>query len=481
MFKLCKTAMDLANKQKVEFADIRIIREREQNLGIDTGVLSTSDNSLSFGFGVRVLYNGAWGFASSSEVTESEIKRITQQAILIAKASAMLKDKPVKFAHEEAYKDYWQSPVLIDPFQVPLDEKLGLLFEIDKELRKDAKIKSTYSTLRFINKHQFYANTQGSEIEQVFTVSGTWYRATAVNNNDVQSRSYPSSHGGQILQSGYEVIESADLLNNAPRVREEAIALLSAPQCPVGKMDLIIGGNQLALQIHESVGHASELDRVLGYEESYAGSSFATTEKLNKFRYGSPIVNLVADNTLPMGLATGGYDDDGVKAQRWHIVKDGVLTGYMTNREFCHTIGHKRSKGSCRADSFANIPITRISNLGLMPGKWDYDDLIKDTQNGIIMDNNTSWSIDQRRVNFQFGAEIGRIIKNGKITGIVKNPVYQGITPEFWGSCDAICNDKYWGLHGVANCGKGQPAQISMMCHASSPARFRKVNVGIKK
>lgn len=280
-----------------------------------------------------------------------------------------------------------------------------------------------------------------------------------------------------MLSMGYEYIENLDLVGNAERTREEAIALLSAPNCPSDEMDLIIYGDQLALQIHESTGHASELDRVLGYEESYAGSSFLTTEKLGKFRYGSDIVNLVADTTLPGGLATCGYDDDGVKAQRWHIVKNGILSGYMTNREFAHAIGHTRSLGANRSDSYRSIPIIRITNLSLMPGEWEYEDMIKDIKKGIILENNKSWSIDQKRLNFQFGCEIGWLIKNGKITKMVKNPVYQGITPKFWGSCDAIANEKYWKLYGVSNCGKGQPTQIFRMSHASSPARFRKVKV----
>jgi TldD protein len=218
---------------------------------------------------------------------------------------------------------------------------------------------------------------------------------------------------------------------------------------------------------------------VLGYEESYAGSSFATIEKLGKFRYGSPVVNLVADATLPGGLATAGYDDDGVKAQRWHIVRDGVLSGYMTNREFCGRIGRDRSWGSCRAEGYSNIPITRICNLSLMPGSTPLDRLVGEVRDGIVMENNISWSIDQKRLNFQFGCEIGWLIKNGKKTKMVKNPTYQGITPEFWNSCDAVADHSNWQLWGVANCGKGQPGQTAMMTHASSPARFRKVKIGM--
>jgi len=330
--------------------------------------------------------------------------------------------------------------------------------------------------MKFVRTHKYYASTTGSEIEQALLYSGASFKATAADKNEVQQRSYPGEHSGT-LSMGYELIDELKLIENAERVRSEAIALLKSPQCPSDIRDIILSGDQLALQIHESVGHATELDRVLGYEESYAGSSFATTEKLGKFKYGSKIVNLVGDGTLPGGLATQGYDDDGVRSKRWYIVKDGILSGYATNREFAHKIGMDSSCSCNRADSFSSIPIIRIPNLSLMPGCWEYEDIIKDTKKGIILDNNKSWSIDQKRLNFQFGCETGWLIENGRITKMVRNPVYQGITPEFWNSCDAICNYKYWKLYGVSNCGKGQPTQVARMCHASSPARFRKVKV----
>ena len=480
MFDFAKKAIEIAQKRKVDFGDIRVIETRKQNLSVKNGEIGSLNDTASLGFGVRMLVNGAWGFASSDVMTEREVERVTLLAMEIAKASATLMAAKVRLAREDAYQDTWQTPFIIDPFGVSTEKKLDLLFAIDAVLRKSAKIRSAVSGMSFIREHQWHMTTEGSKIEQVLLSSGAGYLATAVDKNEVQERSYPSTHGGQTLSMGYELIESLDLPGNAERVREEALALLTAPACPGGTKDLITYGNQLALQIHESVGHASELDRVLGYEESYAGSSFATTEKLGKFRYGSRIVNLVADATLPGGLATAGYDDDAVKAQRWHIVKDGVLSGYMTNREFAGRIGKTRSWGSCRAEGYGHIPITRICNLSLMPGDMEYDDLVRDTKDGVIMENNRSWSIDQKRLNFQFGCEIGWLVKNGKKMHIVKNPTYQGITPEFWGSCDAISGVKDWRLWGVANCGKGQPGQTAMMCHGNSPSRFRKVKVGVK-
>ena len=478
MFSFAKKAIEIADRQKADFGDIRIIETRRQKLSVKNGEIGSLDDSVSLGFGVRILLNGAWGFASSDVMTPGEIERVTKLALVIAGASATLRGKRVFLAHEPAYQDFWSTPFITDPFVISAEKKLDLLFAVDKILRKDARIRSAISSMNFIREHQWHMTTEGSRIEQVLLSSGAGCLAHAVDKGSSQARSYPSMRG-QTLSMGYELIESLRLLENAERVRNEALALLTAPTCPSGSKDLIIYGDQLALQIHESVGHASELDRVLGYEESYAGSSFATTEKLGVFRYGSPIVNLVADATLPGGLATAGYDDDAVKAQRWHIVKDGILSGYMTNREFAGRIGKERSWGSCRADGYNNIPITRICNLSLMPGDIKYEDIIKDTKDGLIMENNKSWSIDQKRLNFQFGCEIGWLVKNGKKTTMVKDPTYQGITPEFWNSCDAIADDTSWRLWGVATCGKGQPAQTAMMCHGNSPARFRKVITGV--
>ncbi|OGR76954.1 MAG: peptidase C69 [Elusimicrobia bacterium GWC2_64_44] len=479
MFKLASKAIEIAGKHGADFGDIRIVEARTQTVAMKNGELGGLDDQTTLGYGVRVLYKGAWGFASGSVMTERGVADTALKAIAIAKASRLLMAVPVRLAPEPAYTDIWQTPFLKDPFLVPVEDKLAILSRADALMRKSKKVRVTSSEMNFFREHQWHMTTEGSRIEQVLLHSGASMTATAVENGQSQLRGYPCSHGGQTLSGGWEIIEAMNLEDHAQRVGEEAAALLSAPVCPAGTRDLIISGNQMALQIHESVGHASELDRVLGYEESYAGSSFATTEKLGKFRYGSPIVNIVADATLPGGLATAGYDDDGVKAQRWHIVKEGVLSGYMTNREFCGRIGQKRSWGCSRADGYSNIPITRICNLSLMPGSSSTAELVAGIKDGVMMENNVSWSIDQKRLNFQFGCEIGWLIKNGKKGRMVKNPTYQGITPEFWGSCDAIAGPAEWRLWGVANCGKGQPGQRAMMCHGSSPARFRKVKIGV--
>jgi len=481
MKDLTQLALDAAVLHGASYADIRIILSKNQRIFIKNGEVETLDNTESVGFGIRVIANGSWGFASSSFLTKAEIKIVAKRAVEIAKASATLRKDSVRLAPEPVHQDIWTSPYMIDPFTVSLDEKLSLLFEIDKILRKDDKIKVAESSMNFWREHQWLATTEGTFIEQILLRSGAGYSATAVDGPNVQVRSYPASFGGQYKQMGYEFILATPFVENAERIREEAVALLSAPDCPVGDMDLIIGGSQLALQIHESIGHPSELDRVLGMEANYAGTSFLTTDLYNNYNYGSSIVNVVADSTVPTGLATFGYDDDGVRAQRYHMIQNGLYKMYLTNRELAHVIHDPRSRGCNRADGYSSIPMIRMINISLMPVKGTLDELIADTKNGLFVETNKTWSIDQRRLNFQFTTEIGWEIKNGKKTRMVKNPTYQGITPHFWQSCDAICGEEEWTLWGVPNCGKGQPGQRAEMSHGAAPARFKQVTVGVHK
>ncbi len=479
MKDMLNLALDAAKSAGADYADIRIVNTRRQGVQTRNGELAGLMDSEDLGFGVRVLAGGAWGFASSNRLEPVELRSKAVEAVRIARASATLNRDSVQLAPEPAWQDFWQTPIQLDPFTISLQEKLGLLLACDRVLRADPRIKEAAASMSFLREHQYYASSEGARIEQILIRSGAGYTATAVENGEAQERSYPMSHGGQYMGLGWELILALDLVGNAERVREEAIALLSAPQCPSGTFDLILKPQQLVLQIHESVGHASELDRVLGYEANYAGTSFATTDKLGSFRYGSPIVNLIADGTVPGGLATQGYDDDGVRQQRWPIVQAGILKGYMTNRELAQRIGEERSRGCNRAEGWFHLPITRINNLSLMPGTHSWEQLVGEVEDGVIMDANKCWSIDQQRLNFQFGCEIGWRVKQGKVTGLVKNPTYQSMTPVFWGACDAICGPEEWKLVGVANCGKGQPGQTAEMSHGSSPARFRGIQLGV--
>ena len=477
MKDLTDLALDKATRLGASYVDIRIIRTQYESISAKNEKVSDIGRTEDEGFGVRVIADGAWGYASSSLVTRSEIERVSAAAVDIARASATLKREDVNLAPEEPHVDVWRTPFDKDPFHIPLETKIDLLLRINAEMMKVKDIKVARSQMRFVRELQFFANNEGSFIEQELLRSGAGYSATAVGDGDMQIRSFPDSHGGQFMCKGYELVEELPLLENAEATAEEASALLRAPKCPEKKTDLILGGSQLVLQIHESVGHPTELDRVLGTEANYAGTSFVTIDKLGKLQYGSPIVNIVADSTIPHGLATVGYDDEGVQAQRWHIIENGIFVGYLTSRETAPVIGEERSRGAMRADGWQRIPLIRMTNISLMPGEWTLDDLIADTKDGIYMDTNRSWSIDQQRLNFQFGAEIAWEIKNGKKTQMLKNPVYQAITPVFWNSCDAICNEDHFVLWGLANCGKGQPGQTAEMSHGAAPARFRNVQV----
>ncbi|NQT33800.1 TldD/PmbA family protein [bacterium] len=479
MRQLAERAVETAKIKGAGYADCRIIFTKWEEITVQNGKVSELEIGEDLGFGVRVIVDGAWGYACGPGVDKDAIDRIAAEAVAIAKASSRLKKDDVRLAPEPVCDERWQTPIVEDAFSVPLEQKLALLFEIDKTLCADKRIKTASSTVAFKSEHQWMATSEGSFIDQLLIRSGAGYAATAVGEGEIQVRSYPNSFRGQYMSLGYELVRGLHLVENAERVREEAIELLTAPTCPSGERDTIIDGSQLGLQIHESVGHATELDRVLGMEANYAGMSFAITEKLNNFRYGSDHVNLVADSTVPGGLATLGWDDDGVRAQRWHIVKKGDFVGYQFSRELAHKIGAERSSGNNRADGWHHIPIVRITNLSLMPGKWDLDDLMADTDGGIYMETNRCWSIDQWRLNFQFGVEAAWEIKSGRKGQMYKNANYQGITPEFWGSCDAICNDKHWTLWGVHNCGKGQPGQTAEMSHGAAPTRFRKLTVGV--
>lgn len=479
----CSEAIDAATSLGATYADVRIVNYRKEVVFLRNGTPSNLTSSDTFGAGIRVIVDGAWGFASTNQVDTASLKATAQRAVEIARASAQVKKQDVLLSPKEPVEDIWCTPFTIDPFSVSLEEKLGLLSQIDKVLRAKPEIKVATANMQFAREKQWYMENDGSFIVQDLIRSGAGYNATAVGNGDVQIRSYPQSWGGNHKCMGYEIVHSYDLLGNAERIRDEAIELLTAPECPGGKKDLILDGPQLALQIHESVGHPNELDRVLGFEANYAGRSFMLPE-LHKtaggFKYGSEIVNLVADSTVPGGLATIGYDDDGVRGQRFHVVQNGIHKDWFTTRETAPMVDRPQSNGCNRAEGFGNIPITRIPNLSLMPGDVTLDELISDTKDGILMEVNKSWSIDQMRRNFQFGAEIGRVIKDGKITGIVKNPNYQGDTPSFWGACDAICNQDHWDLWGVVNCGKGQPGQTAEMSHGGAPTRFRGIEVGIR-
>ena len=478
-------ALNLAQVRGASYADVRIVQRESQSLAVKNGIVQTLALNDTQGFGVRVIADGAWGFASSHLMTPVEVDRVTALAVQIAKASAMSKIEDVDLGPPEVHVGTYRTPVEIDPFQVPLNDKISLLLETDKETRSVPGVAVATSSMAFIRENKCFASSEGSYIEQEIIESGLGLVAVAVAEGEMQKRSYPNSFGRHQGTAGYEFVNQWDLVGNARRMGEEAVALLGAPQCPSGVTTLILDGPQLALQIHESCGHPIELDRVFGTEAAYAGTSFLTPDKYGSLRYGSEQVHITADSTTPTGLGTFGYDDEGVPAQNINIVKDGIFCGYLTSRETASKLHRMvpdapaRSNGAMRADGWNRIPLVRMTNISLQPGQWTLEDMIADTDDGIYMLTNKSWSIDDKRLNFQFGTELAYQIKDGKLGQMFKNATYTGITPQFWGNCDAICDRSRWQVWGTANCGKGQPGQVAHTGHGAAPSRFRNVRVGV--
>ncbi len=475
-----KECIDWLRSKGVTYADCRFVRRENEAIHVSDGTVDSLARNLDVGVGIRVLANNAWGFAATANVTPAALKKTANQALQIAKASAITKHDPVVLAEQEPFVDHYRSSCQKDPFAVSTEDKLGLLIQCTNILKKSKKIKTAEASMDFTKTAKLFVSTEGSEIEQEIIESGAGYEAVAYDGKEAQTRSYPNSHGGDYATLGWEFVEDMHLLDHAERVREEAIMLLQAPACPDEVTAIIIGAPQLALQVHESCGHPVEFDRVLGTEISFAGGSFLSLDKLGKLKYGSDIVNINADATIPGGLGSFGYDDEGVKAQRTPIIENGMFVGYLTGRDTAPVI-NQRSNGAMRADGWNRIPIIRMTNINLEPGEWTLDNLIADTQRGIFLDLNKSWSIDDKRLNFQFGVECAWEIKDGKLGQMYKNAVYTGITPEFWNSCDAICNRDHWHVWGVPNCGKGEPMQVARVAHGTAPARFRNVKVGVSK
>jgi TldD protein len=480
MWDLSTHAIDTAQLRGASYADVRVMHIRQRDLTTKNGQVGTLAQSESIGLGIRVLVNGAWGFASTDRLTREGVAACAAQAVSIAKASALAKRGDVVLAAEDAYIDSWQSPFRKDPFEIPLETQLDLLLAADAAMRKIKGVTLSETGMQFRKIDSWFASSIGSRIHQRKVISGCGIAATSFQDEEIQKRSYPNSFGGQYALQGYELVESLELLKHAPRIAEEAAALHSAAQCPEKTGTVILGASQLGLQIHESIGHPIELDRVLGQEANFAGTSFLTLDKLNKLRYASDIVNVVADARLDHGpgLGTFAYDDEGVPAQCTDIIKEGQFRGYLSNRETAHLVGLQRSSGTMRTESWNRLPIIRMTNISLLPGNWSFDDLIADTDDAILMETNRSWSIDDRRYQFQFSTEIGLEIKGGKKGRMLKNPSYSGITTDFWNSCDAICKFDEWTLWGTPNCGKGQPMQTMGTGHGASPARFRNVRIG---
>ena len=480
MRDLAMRALDTAKSRGADYADVRIVRFKAENVTVRNKNVEALTADESLGFGVRVIVDGFWGFAASHKMMLDEAAAVAAAAVRVAKASALVRGPRADIGPPQSVSGTYRTPVRTDPFAVSLDDKIALLIRVNEAMAKVPNIVAAEGNIYCQREDKIFASTEDAYIEQELYETGCGLEATAVDEGEVQNRSYPNSVGRHQGTEGWEFIERYDLAGNAQRIAEEASALLRAKTMEPGATTVILDGSQVALQIHESCGHPIELDRVLGTEAAFAGMSFLTTDKLGSFLYGSPHVNMTADATVGGGLGTFGFDDEGVPAQSTSIVRDGLFLGYLTSRETAAALG-QRSNGAMRASGWNRIPLIRMTNVSLEPGEWTLADMIADTDDGVYMETNRSWSIDDKRLNFQFGTEIGREIKHGKLGDLIKNPTYTGITPRFWGGCDAIANRGEWVVWGTPNCGKGQPEQVAHTGHGASAARFRNVQVGVMK
>ena len=479
MFDLAVAAVEGALAAGASYADARVVLSRTESLQAFNGDMEAVDQAGEAGVGVRALHGSSWGFAAVADLTTAAARRAGEQATAVARASATVPGAPMPLGDVPVVKAEYRTPVAEDPFAVPLGEKCDLLVGVTRTMLDEPDVRLARAALAFWETEKWFASSQGHRIHQVLVESGGGMEATAVGEAETQRRSYPQSFG-HYETGGYEVVRGFDLPGHAATVASEAAALLTAPACPAGTTDLILESSQLALQIHESVGHAIELDRILGWEAAFAGTSFLPLPDLGRLRYGSPLMNVTADATIPGGLGTFGFDDEGTPAQRVDIVREGTWVGVLSGRDSAAVAGVAPG-GMVRADGYGRLPMVRMTNVGVLPGP-DGDSLeaiIADTREGVLLATNRSWSIDDKRLNFQFGCEIAWEVRDGRRGRMLRNPVYTGITPTFWASLDRLAGPDEWRCWGVPNCGKGQPMQVAHTGHGASPARFRDVRVGV--
>jgi TldD protein len=466
-----------AKSKGLTYADFRAVRLTTEDVSLSDGKPDKIDRKVSLGFGVRALVDGAWGFASMPGCDPKLAKAALDKAILIARASASLVAAPATLSPLTPPRGTYATTVAKDPFAISLKDKVDFLRSLDAALRQTQGITGTETTLSFRREEKWFYSSEGAAVTQNIVHSGGGMVATAMRSRrEVGERSFPTS-GGQHQSGGYELIEAMKLDAACPRVASEAVALLDAPSVPAGTMTVILAGDLVSLQIHESIGHPLELDRVFGSERNFSGTSFATPEKRGSLKYGSEIVNVTSDPSAPGGLGSYGYDDEGVPARPVPLIKNGVLVDYLSSRETAARLG-TTSSGAMRAETWQNLPLVRMPSILLSPGTGTLAQLIADTPQGILIATPSSWSIDDRRENFQLGGEIGWEIKDGKLGQIYKDPVYSGSTIEFWNSCDRIAGPEEFTIWGTPNCGKGQPGQNMRTGQGASPARFQNVKVG---
>lgn len=475
--EVVQRALAAARKGGASYADVRVVRRRGELIAVDNDAVAEVSSTEEYGLGVRVLVGGAWGFAASPRVVAAEAARVAERAVEVARAHAALRRAPVTLAPEGAHVDVWQTPLTKDPFKIPLEDKAELLLAASAEARKVPQARYVRGSYEGQSEWKLLASSEGTYVEQQLVRVDPKLVVTAVDERAgvVATR----THDLPPRQAGWEYVAQAPLVADARRLAEEAVALTRAPAVTPGRRDLVIDPSNLWLTIHESIGHATELDRALGYEANFAGTSYATPDQLGRLRVAAPQLTFYADKTTPGGLATAGYDDDGVPGGRWDLIRDGLLVGYQTTREQAGWIGERASRGAAYADSYRSVPFQRMPNVSLAPGAAErsLDDLIAATDDGLLVVGDGSWSIDQQRRNFQFGGQMFWEIKHGKKTRLVRDAVYQASTLEFWNACDLIGGPASWRLLGALHCGKGEPLQLNPMSHGAPPVRMRGIQV----
>ena len=475
---LADAGLAAAKQAGASYTDIRINRYRNQFIFTRDRRVQNLVNTSDYGFGLRVIVDGTWGFASSNVVTKDEIARIAAQAVAIARANRKVNAEAVVLAPVDAYPNaVWNTPVKKNPFDMPIQPKLDLLLQINDEALKVQGASFVNAFMQFVHEQKYFASSDGSHIEQSLIRSYPSFTVTSVDRTS--GKFFARRALTTPMGMGYEYVEQYPLLAEAKLAAEEAVAMHKAKPVTAGQKTLILHPSNLWLTIHESVGHPTELDRALGYEANYAGTSFLTTDKLGKFEFGARNVNIVGDKTQDQALATCGYDDDGVKTSRWHIIREGVFVDYQTTREQAHLIGQKASHGCSYADNWSSIPFQRMPNVSLEPGPKDLTekDILGATDDGIYIKGDSSYSIDHQRYNFQFSGQTFWEVKKGKITTQLRDVAYQSNTPEFWKSCDMVGGKGSYELGGAFNDGKGQPGQSNAVSHGCPIARFARVNV----
>jgi TldD protein len=474
-FDAATAAVDAALAAGARYADARVMHRRYESMNARNGDIEELTQDEDAGIGVRALVGSSWGFFAVPDLTDAAARRAGATATAIAKASAGVPGPAVDLVAVTAHVDSWASTCEIDPLAVALSDKGDLLAGATAESHKQGADVAE-GIYQIWDTRKWFVSSEGHRIDQHIRECGAGISATVIGESETQRRSYPS-YRGQYGTRGWELVNEIDLGAHAARIADEAKALLTAPLCPQGETNLILGGEQLALQIHESVGHAIELDRILGWEAAFAGTSWLDLAKLGSLRYGSDLMNITIDPTIPGALGSFGYDDEGTPAAPRHAVRNGTWVGVLAGRDSAAVAGLNYA-GSVRADGWSRLPMVRMTNVGLQPGPHTLEEIIAATDDGVYMDLNRSWSIDDKRLNFQFGCEVGYEVKNGRLGRMLRNPTYTGIGPQFWQSMDMLSSEIVaWG---TPNCGKGQPGQVGHTGHPAAPARFANVRVGVR-